>query len=204
LHGIFQAIANWVFRLGGPGLFLVGIVDSSFLFMPLANDFLLIALAATHHERMFYYALMAALGSTIGCAITDTISRKAGETVQEKKPSRYVQLVRNQVKKNAGWTIAITALLPPPFPFTPFVAAAAGAGYPRKKLLSLAGAMRMVRFTAEGLLAIVYGKWILSVAQSPAVKGVIIGLTVIAVIGIAVAVYRWVASARSGRHSKTK
>ena len=149
----------------------MGIADSSPLTMPLANDLLVIALSASHHERMPYYATMAAVGSIIGCAITDAVGRKAGEEVQEKVTSRRLKFVETRLKKRAGWTLAVTALLPPPFPFTPFVAVAAGTRYPRQKLLTIVGLARLGRFLAEGTLAIGYGRRILGLARSPGVDG---------------------------------
>ena len=47
-----------------------------------------------------------------------------------------LEYVRKKITKNAGWALGLAALMPPPFPFTPFVAAAAVLQYPRKKLLA--------------------------------------------------------------------
>ena len=186
---IIHRVAVWVFQLGGAGLLLVGIADSSPLTMPLANDLLMIALSASHHELMPYYATMAAVGSIIGCAITDAVGRKAGEEVQEKVTSR---------------TLAVTALLPPPFPFTPFVAVAAGTRYPRQKLLTIVGLARLGRFLAEGTLAIGYGRRILGLARSPVLKYSVIALIVVATAGSGWTVWRWIRPARSSRRGREK
>ncbi|MGB7438140.1 MAG: hypothetical protein WBR26_19900 [Candidatus Acidiferrum sp.] len=200
-QGFFHSIASFVFQLGGIGLLIVGIFDSSILMAPLANDLLVVALTADHPDRMAYYAVMAALGSTIGCAITDVLSRKAEEGVREKVGGRRFKFVESQLRKHAGWALALSAVIPPPFPFTPFVVAAAGTGYPRKKLLAIVAGARLVRFSAEGGLAIVYGKGILNLAKSPVVEYVIIGLIVIAVAGSGLSVFRWIQQSRSGRHA---
>lgn len=182
----------------------MGIADSSPLTMPLANDLLVIALSASHHERMPYYAAMAAIGSIIGCAITDAVGRKAGEEVQEKVTSRRLKFVERQLKKRAGWTLAVTALLPPPCPFTLFVAVAAGTRYPRQKLLTIVGVARLGRFLAEGALAIVYGRQILGLARSPILKYSVIALIVIAIVGSGWTILRSIRSARSSRRGKRK
>ena len=203
MHGfqaIFQAVADWVFRLGGIGLFAVGVVDSSILMAPLANDLLVVALAATHPHRMWYYALMAAAGSTAGCAITDFLSRKAEKGMRHVVPSKRFKFVEKRMKKHAGWTLALAAVIPPPFPFTPFVAMAAGSGYARKKLLTIVFVARFVRFAAEGLLALKYGKGILGLAKAPAVEYTIIALIVIAVVGSAISIFRWVHQGKSATH----
>jgi membrane protein YqaA with SNARE-associated domain len=204
LQEIFHRVAVWVFHLGGAGLLVVGIADSSPLTMPLANDLLVIALSASHHGRMPYYAAMAAIGSIIGCAITDAVGRKAGKEVQEKVTSRRLKFVETQLKKRAGWTLAVTALLPPPFPFTPFVAVAAGTRYPRQKLLAIVGLARLGRFLAEGALAIGYGRRILGLARSPVLKYSVIALIVVAIVGSGWTVLRWIRPAPGSRRGKRK
>ena len=60
-----------------------------------------------------------------------------------------------------------------------------------KKVLPFVGTGRLLRFTAEGLLAIHYGRWILSLANSPVLKNVAVGMIVIAVCGSAYSIYEW-------------
>jgi hypothetical protein len=82
--------------------------------------------------------------------------------------------------------------MPPPFPFTVFVAAAGALKVPLKKALSYIAAGRLLRFTMEGVLAIYYGRWILLFAQSPAFRYLAIAMLVIAVAGSAYSLYGWV------------
>jgi membrane protein YqaA with SNARE-associated domain len=203
-HAFFHSISSMVFRLGGPGLLLVGIIDSSFLTAPLANDLLIIAQTARHPQRMFYYAFMAALGSTIGCLSVDVISRKAEQRAKRSFPSGRWKFVESHFQKNAAWTVILASLMPPPFPFTPFVAAAAATGYPRKKLLGFVGMARLVRFTAEGVLAIAYGKHILSIAKSPAVQYIVIALIVIAMAGSAISIFTWIRQSKASKRAKSQ
>ncbi len=188
---IIHIIARTLFRAGGLGLLILGAFDSSPLVVPLGNDLLLMALSARYHEHMLYYAAMATGGSVIGCVATDWISRKS-ESAQKKLVSgKHLVYIRNQVKKRAGWTLVVASLLPPPFPFTAFVAAAAAFRYPRNKLLSFVGGARFTRFTIEGALAIHYGRWIIKQAESPLLDHVMIALIVISVGGSAFAAYQW-------------
>ncbi len=85
----------------------------------------------------------------------------------------------------------VASLMPPPFPFTAFVAAAAAFRYPRIKLLSFVGVARFVRFVIEGALAIHYGRWIIKQAESPLLEHVMIVLIVISISGSAFSIYRW-------------
>ena len=170
----------------------------------MGNDLLMLALSARYHERMLYYAAMATAGSLIGCLATDWISRKS-ETGQKKFVSgKHLHAIRKQVEKRAGWTLVVASLLPPPFPFTAFVAAAAAFRYPRIKLLSFVGIARFVRYVMEGALAIHYGRWIIRQAESPLLEHVMIALIVISVGGSAYSIYQWLGGASRRRNTPRK
>jgi membrane protein YqaA with SNARE-associated domain len=170
--------------------------------MPLGNDLLIVALTARHHDRMPYYACMAALGSVVGCFFTDWVSRKGGEKGLENRVSgKRLAYVQRKVKDNAGPALAFASLMPPPFPFTPFVIVAAALQYPRVKLLGIVGAARLVRFFAEGALAIYFGKRILAIAQTPAVQGIVLAVVAISIGGSAWSIYKWARRRPSGSKS---
>jgi membrane protein YqaA with SNARE-associated domain len=188
---ILHTIARTLFRAGGLGLLTLGAFDSSPLVLPMGNDLLVLALSARYHERMLYYVLMATAGSLIGCLATDWISRKS-ESGQKKLLSRkHLDFIRKLVEKQAAWTLVVASLMPPPFPFTAFVAAAAAFRYPRIKLLSFVGVGRLLRFAIEGALAIHYGRWIIKQAQSPLLDHLMIALIVISIAGSAFAISQW-------------
>lgn len=52
-----KAVFTLVLKFGGPGLLVLGILDSSFLFAPWGNDLLLIVMTAKHPSvaAMLYY-----------------------------------------------------------------------------------------------------------------------------------------------------
>lgn len=185
-------------HLGGFGLLGLGALDSSlFLFAPYGNDLLMVAMTARHHAMLPYYAVMAAAGSVLGCAVTDLICRKGGEAGLDRRLSkRRLAYVKKQFRRHAGWTLAFSALVPPPFPFTAFVAGAAALGYPRKRLLAVIGASRFLRFSLEGLLAIWFGRRILGLADSRVVEGVVILLIVVTLAGSAISISSWVKGSR--------
>jgi membrane protein YqaA with SNARE-associated domain len=123
-------------RLGGFGLLILGVLDSSFLFMPLGNDLLMVALTAREHKLLPVFAAMATAGSVLGCWLVDRIARKGGEEGLDRIVSRrQLEFVKGQVRNRAGWAIVFASLMPPPFPFTPIVAAASAFQYPSRKLL---------------------------------------------------------------------
>lgn len=69
--------------------------------------------------------------------------------------------------------------------------------YPRKKMLAITGAARMVRFTAIGALALAFGRRIMEWAQSGVVQGVLIGIIAICVVGSAISVVGWIKRSRT-------
>ncbi|HEX2520896.1 MAG TPA: VTT domain-containing protein [Terriglobia bacterium] len=199
MRALLTYLYQVLWRLNGLGLLLLGILDSSFLFLPFGNDLLLIAMAARQHARWPYFAAMAAAGSVLGSFITDAISRKGGEAGLERRFSRRrLEYVKKKITKNAGWTLGLAALMPPPFPFTPFVAAAAVLQYPRKRLLATVALGRLGRFAAEGLLAVLLGKKILQWAESPVMSYTVLGILALSLIGTGVSVYTWFKQGRNG------
>ncbi len=178
--------------MGGFGLLTLGAIDSSILFLPFGNDLLVIAMSARKHTMVPYYGAMAAAGSVIGCLTVDLLTRRGSEKELERHWSkRRVEYVMRRMRKNALWTLATVSLMPPPFPFTPFVAAAAAAKYPRHKLLGVIGAARFVRFSLEGLLAIAIGRQLLAVAKSPQFEIAILALVGVCILASAYSIIHW-------------
>jgi len=100
--------------------------------------------------------------------------------------------VKRKVKHSAGWALALASLMPPPFPFTPFVAGASAFQYPRGRMFTVIAAARFVRFLAVGSLAIVFGEGILGLAESPWVRTAILALFVICVAGSIFSIVSWI------------
>ena len=186
-----RIISRILFRAGGLGLLTLGAFDSSPLVVPLGNDLLILALSARYHDRMLYYAVMATLGSLIGCLVTVWLSRKGGDQLKKVTSGRKLYDLQKAVQEHAAWTLVAASILPPPFPFTPIVATAAAFKYPRKKLFTCVGAARFARFLIEGALAIHYGRWIIRQARSPVLEDAMIALIVISVVASVITVYQW-------------
>jgi membrane protein YqaA with SNARE-associated domain len=188
---LIRIIARSLFRAGGLGVLTLGAFDSSPLIVPLGNDLLVLALCARYHDRMPYYAAMATLGSLIGTFATVWLSGKGAARLKKVTSGPRGSHLREQVQKRAGWSLVFASLMPPPFPFTAVVAAAAAFRYPQNKLFSAVGAGRFARFVIEGALAIHYGRWIIRQARSPKLEDAMIALIVISVVASAVAMYQW-------------
>ena len=169
-------------RMGGPGLVLLGIADNSVIPLTGSMDVLTIWLAARHHEPWPYYAAMATLGAVIGGYITYALARKGGKETMERKLSRKSAQQASRAFERWGFAaVAIPALLPPPFPFVPFLLAAGAMQYSRKKFLGALTLGRGIRYTIAAGLGFHYGRHILrffSQYYKPAMA-VLIGFAVI-------------------------
>ena len=198
VNQLFQHLSAFFLSLGAFGLLPLGILDSSFLFLPLGNDLLVVALSAQHHDRVLLYVVLAAVGSTIGAWITWWMARKGGKEGLEKSVSpRRLRYVERQVEKRGGFALALASLLPPPFPFTPFVMVAGVLDYPQSKLIGVVALCRALRFGILAILAVHFGKRILDLASRPAVQGSVIALVVICLAGSAWSIYRWIQRSRT-------
>jgi membrane protein YqaA with SNARE-associated domain len=183
-----------ILGFGVAGLFILAIFDSTiFFFLPFAVDTVLIVLISQNRDAMPFYALTTVAGSLAGCAITYLVVRKASkETLEKKFSKRKFKKVSKKVKDKGLPGLIITSLLPPPFPFSPFVAAAAVTKVPPKKAFTGIAIGRSLRYFGEGFLALVIGNQILSLLDSPPFKAFMLGLFVLAAVGTAFSIYQWV------------
>jgi len=169
-------------RMGGPGLVLLGIADNSVIPLTGSMDVLTIWLAARHRQPWPYYAAMATLGAVIGGYVTYAMARKGGKETMERKLSRRRAKKVSQAFERWGFgAVAIPALLPPPFPFVPFLVAAGAMQYSRKKFLGALTLGRGIRYAIVAFLGFHYGIHILNFFSryyKPAM-GILIALAVI-------------------------
>lgn len=143
--------------LGAPGLFLISFLDSSVLTFPVINDLLLIDLAMRRPARMPLYALMAAVGSVLGCVVLFYIAEKGGEAFFHKRAGMHGHAIRHWVERNGFGGMLVAALLPPPTPFKIFVFAAGVFEVPVLSFASAVALARCIRYFGIGFLAIRYG-----------------------------------------------
>lgn len=155
-------IVSWVHAfalgIGGPGLFLVAFLDSSFLSLPEINDLLVVMLVIEHKTRMPYYALMATLGSVTGCLVLYGIGRKGGEALVRRRFGGHRMERALALSKRYGvLAIAVPAILPPPAPFKIFVLLAGVAAVPLWQFATTIALARGLRYFAVGILSVRYG-----------------------------------------------
>jgi membrane protein YqaA with SNARE-associated domain len=150
---------RWLVRLGGPGLILIGIADNSVVPLTGSMDVLTMWLAARHREIWPYYAVMATAGAVLGGYITYSLGRKGGkEAVERRFNKQKADKLFNRFDRWGFQTVAITALLPPPFPLVPVLLAAGALQYPPKKFLGALALGRSVRYFLVAGLASLYAR----------------------------------------------
>jgi membrane protein YqaA with SNARE-associated domain len=158
------AVSTWVRlrRLGGWGLVLLGVADNSVIPLTGSMDVLTVWLAARHREPWIYYALMATVGAVLGGYITYSLARKGGKHAMERRLSkRKAAKVYKRFERWGFGAIAVPAVLPPPFPFVPFLLAAGAMQYSRVKFLGALALGRGVRYSVAAYLGALYGRHIL-------------------------------------------
>jgi len=192
MRGFFFSVLGYF--LTPVGVVLMGVLDASMVFfLPLGIDFVVIIMAARKPEVFWLYALLATIGSLLGAALTFWIGRKVGEVGLTKfvNPKR-LDHVKARVNRGA-MVVAALAIIPPPFPFTPFVLTSGALGMNAWSFLGTLAAVRVFRFSVEAALASRYGSQILRWMKTPtfqAVIGVFIALAVIGTIVSAIALWR--------------
>jgi membrane protein YqaA with SNARE-associated domain len=154
---------DWVMgiaeALGGPGLFLLAFLDSSFLSFPEVVDVLLVGLVARYPERLLWYAALPTLGSVAGSYALYTLARRGGEAfIRKRLHERHVDRALEVFRRHGLLAVAVPAILPPPVPFKMFVLAAGAAGLRPRDFLVAISIGRSVRYFGEALLAAWFGE----------------------------------------------
>jgi membrane protein YqaA with SNARE-associated domain len=189
LGGWKQKIVAFAGALGAPGLLLISFLDSSVLTFPVINDLLLIELSVQRPARMALYALMAALGSVLGCVLLYFIARKGGEAYFRRKAGSRAEVIRHWVERNGFGGMLVAAMLPPPTPFKIFVFAAGVFEVPLMSFVSAIALSRLVRYFGVGYLAVKYGNDALPLLARHKVE---VGIFLVLFVAVSYLASRWI------------
>lgn len=167
-----RMLLRFLFSFGLFGVFLVSIVDSSFVPLPLPGitDIMIIVLAAQHHN-WFLLILLATAGSALGGYFSYQVGQSGGMAFIEKRiPARIFKRVCDWMENHAILSVALPAILPPPMPLSPFVLAAGALHMSRRKFLTTFTISRALRHSIAAWLGITYGRHILHLWNSLSAK----------------------------------
>jgi membrane protein YqaA with SNARE-associated domain len=167
-HGARNPFLHFLFSFGVFGVFLVSIVDSSFVPLPLPGitDIMLIVLAA-QHQSWILLILLATAGSALGGYFSYQVGQSGGMSFLAKHiPASIFKSVCDWMENHAILSVALPAILPPPMPLSPFVLAAGALHMSRKKFLTTFTISRAARHAIAVWLGIHYGRHILHLWNS--------------------------------------
>src|SRR5918912_1666110 len=165
------SIARWLevnviglpIYLAAPAMVIIGALDSSLLSLPEINDYLVVGRCYKYPTAAYYFPLFAAAGSVLGCNLLYTIVRRGGQAVLRQRFNvQSIKRVEHAYERFGFLAIGIPAILPPPLPFKIFVATAGALEYPRWKFLLTVMIARSFRYYVEGILAVFYGRRVLT------------------------------------------
>jgi membrane protein YqaA with SNARE-associated domain len=157
-----QSFIKWVYglalSLGGPGLFVVAFLDSSFISLPQINDLLVVLMVVRNKPLMPYYAFMATAGSVAGCYVLYLIAGRGGEAFLAKRLKRgHTERALALYRKRGVLALMVPAVLPPPAPFKLFVLLAGIAEVRPLAFIASIAVARGLRYLVIGSLSVWYG-----------------------------------------------
>jgi membrane protein YqaA with SNARE-associated domain len=188
-----HSVARWVIgAFASPvGVFVLAALDSTLFFsMPFGIDAVVIILSARLGKHAWIVPLLATAGGAAGAALTFWMGTKIGDAGLERHvPPNRLQRIRDRVKKSGALAFAALNLVPPPFPFTPFVLAAGALEVDRRMFFTTLVVTRLARFGLETALAVVYGRSIVRWLESDIFQTIVfvcialaVGLTALSLI----------------------
>ena len=196
MKSVLHPITKWLTKLseylitfGAFGLFLVALLDSSFVPLPSSADALMLLLSTTYPSWMLLYAFTATAGSAAGCWLLYVVSRRAGARALNRFSERKQARVKNLIERYDMVAVLAATLLPPPFPFKLFVVTAGVFRFSLVRFMLAIIVGRGFRFLLEGYIAVRYG------AEAKAILAKYypwIGLGLVIGIVLFVLVKRWI------------
>lgn len=158
-HGLLR----YFMSLGPLGLFLVSVIDSSPIPLPIpGSSDLLVTLFAAAHKGWLVAALIATAGSAIGAIASYQTGVLGGVALIEKYvPRRLRGRMTHWTEHHALLSVALPAVLPPPAPLMPFLIAAGALRMPRRTFYSSFLVSRFLRHAFFAWLGVRFGSHIL-------------------------------------------
>lgn len=177
------------------GLFLVSIVDSSFVPLPIPGvTDILVVLYAAQHRNLFLLVGASTAGSALGGYLSYVIAQKGGmEFLEKHVPRRIFRRVTQWMEHHAVLSVSLPALLPPPMPLSPFVLAAGALRMRFRTFIAAFTLSRLLRHAIAAALGVIYGRQVLHLWDMFFEKygtPVLVGLWVVILAGVGFALWR--------------
>jgi len=180
------------------GVFVLAALDATLFFsLPFGIDAVVIILSARLRGMAWLVPLLATAGSATGAALTFWMGVKIGDAGLERYvPPKRLEKIRARIRASGAIALAALSIIPPPFPFTPFVLAAGALGVETATFFTTLSLCRILRFGIEAVLAIWYGRRILQWLDSQLFQDIVTVCIALAVILTTASIIRIVRSTR--------
>ncbi len=184
-----------VLSFGLVGLFLISIVDSSFVPLPIPGvSDLMIVFFAAQHTNLFLLVAVATAGSALGGYLSFQVGQKGGmEFLEKHVPERILKRVCGWMEHHAVLSVALPAILPPPMPLSPFVLAAGALKMSQRTFMVAFTTSRLLRHVIAAAAGVYYGRQVLGLWNRFSDKWattILIGFWVIMLVFIGIAFWR--------------
>ncbi len=145
--------------LGGPGLFVVAFLDSTFLPLPGIADILLVLMVTRRPAAMPAYVALTVAGSVAGSLAMRAIGSAGGDAlVRRRFTGEKIERAMASLQRHGVMAVLIPSLLPPPAPFKIFALLAGVVGISAVRFAAAIAMGRFARYFALGFLAVRYGE----------------------------------------------
>ena len=202
---VVRSLSTWLIGLvASPiGIIVLAALDSTIFFSaPGGIDAAVLLLAAQRHSLAWVVALLATAGSVGGAVLTFWMGVKIGAHGIDRYVSpKRLKRVRRTIGSVGAIGMAALDLIPPPFPFTPFILAAGALEVDAATFFGTLTACCVLRVGGEALLAVIYGHQILVWFDSDAVHDIVVGFSVLAVALTMVSIANVFTSSRRATHT---
>ena len=198
-----RLFSQWIIALfaSPAGVVILAALDSTLFFsLPLGIDAAVVILAARMRDLWWIVPLLATMGSAVGAALTFWMGVLIGEKGLDRYvPPKRLKRVRAKIKDRGAIALAVLDLIPPPFPFTPFVLAAGALEVSAPLFFTTLAACRLLRFGLEAALARTYGHRVLAILDSDLFHDIVFVFMLVALVLTVASTVRLLRSRRPTR-----
>lgn len=200
-----RSFSGWIIALfaSPAGVVVLAALDSTLFFsLPFGIDAAVVFLAARLRNLAWLVPLLATGGSLGGAWLTFWMGIKIGEQGLDRYVSpKRIGKIRAKVRRSGAIALAGLDLIPPPFPFSPFVLAAGALHVKTSTFFITLATCRMLRFSLESVLAVIYGRRILGWLESDLFHDIV---SVVILLAVALTIISTVRVIRSPRPAKRR
>jgi|SRR6185312_4872974 len=158
----FGALAR---SMGLVGVFALTLFDGSLLWLlPGINDIALISFVVAKNSLVWaaVVVVVATLGSVLGAIASYRIGHRGGaELLRKRFPPALLRRIERWTDKLGAIPVGVAAVLPPPFPYAPFVFSAGVMNVPVNRFRFSVASGRGVRYALDAALALYLGRHLL-------------------------------------------